>query len=88
MMVKHIFMLIINIYFFSLQFQAPIETVKDLRAASLFALTETSILKRTSNCQNYFDNFGKTLKPRLPMDLGENLDENLAKLNSKSEESR
>jgi hypothetical protein len=67
---------------------ASTETVKDLKSKSHNALSTISILKRTSNCDNYFDNFRKMLQPRLDLDLRENLEENLRKLNSKLEDKR
>jgi hypothetical protein len=56
-----------------------------MRSAAHFALSEASILNRTSDCENYFNNYRTILRPKHLSDkLGNCLEESLEKLNSKS----
>ena len=60
-------------YIFFLIYQASTEVLEDLRFASLFALSEPSIIKRTSSCQNYFQKFVNILKPKLKFQHSEKI---------------
>jgi hypothetical protein len=71
------------IYTIYILFQASRELKQDLRSESAFALSESSILNRTSSCENYFHNFAIVLKPRVQFQNREKIEEKLNILNSK-----
>lgn len=57
--------------------------VSDIRSEAEVALSEKSILNRTSNCKKYFENFRQVLEPKLHFSGSESISAKLKQLHWK-----